>query len=221
MNRDDNFSRRKITTTIFSGSLLAFTGCSGEGQGDVGQGNDDSGNETEKSEQTEGTDESTNTKTETQSEIEKKYSTDGNDSKRITKPADELVLTEQDIPNSGWSSSENKETQNNITQFDRTFTKEDNKMISSFVSIYDKTSVAKDKLISFRFDAIAAGDADTKKELGIGVESKYFASEKNPSISYIRIRDANVIGGVIWSSPESVTLDDIGPLAVEMHRKWR
>ncbi|WP_267163375.1 hypothetical protein [Halovenus salina] len=62
-----------------------------------------------------------------------------------------------------------------------------------------------------------------RRQLDIATESIFIqAQNSNLANSYIRFRDANVIAHVLWRTRDtSISLENIGQLAVNIHNKWR
>lgn len=222
-------SRRTLLASVGAISTMAIAGCSGGGPDGAVTDSTDS-----QSEQTNNTDQSDNDtdseETSSVTETEPQFSTEGNDSELIDQPVDQLLLSVDDLPGSGWEETEGS---GDIT-FERDNSSGNTETIFISIDEYDNVSDAEAYYDNISLSPLqtGTGEAQESRELEIAVESTWYSgtgttgSEKGISVDLIKIRDANVSGFIYWGvtgtqEANAVTLQQIGELAVTWHEQWR
>lgn len=227
MKRQSLISRRRVLAGVGAGATIALAGCSGNSQDGDGSGEDEPENTTaepETSSEPTQTETTTARETETPTETESQFSTEGNDSELIDKSAAELVLTDEDLDN--YSTPEmSGERGDSADSAYRNFERNGESAFRVDVFVLDGVSEAEVRYNRTTLERIAGASPSNlqRRQLDIAVESEYTAGNFDENhIILVKFRDANAVGSVTWgTSEDSVSLQEIGEIAVEMHEKWR
>lgn len=218
--------RRRFLTVAVAGLTAGIGGCSENGTNESGTADDG---------ETPGSSAGTVTETATNGAQGDATPAPAADSPGPTSGrAEQFVLDLSDLPGNGWrvSDSEGGETtggSNWTVVFRRETERGTLETMTNVVAVRETTTQARDTYAEFGYEAEYAITPETTRSLTIGAESEWAKGQLdvNSYTNHVRVRDAGVAGYVAWdqtNNSEEFTpagRDDIEPVAVTMHEKWR
>lgn len=236
VSRQSLISRRRMLTAVGAGATVALAGCSGNSQDDSGNGeNEPEDTQAETESPTENTESETveSQDTETPTETESRFSTEGNNSELIDRPTGELNLEMSDLPGNNWETMGAPVLSGVERQSNRGFLREGDRFegLFSIVILIENVDDCRELYNHYNIQRITGGlEPDESRELGIAVSSQWSFTEYEPSqdeydqaeFHLLKLRDANGFGTIQWRRyGDSIPISAIGALGVTMHEKWR
>ncbi|WP_135821076.1 hypothetical protein [Halostella litorea] len=226
-------SRRRVVAIVGSGTVVALAGCSSGGRDSAGDETTEPENTSAEADQTTENQTTATQETETTTATESRFATEGDDSVPIEKALEELVLNMSELPGDGWESKEPPVFAGAERQSNRAFARGDNEteVLHCSAVLAENVEDAQEFYNYINIRRITGGiEADETIQLDIAVDSQWsFAEYDHPSdesktikFHLLKFRDANGFGMIRWNRIDSnITRDEIGPLGVTMHEKWR